>query len=398
MVRDSILIKIKRIVVPFGAVSTASLFAGFNTAHAETMGDIIFQKKGILLHGSEGKGIIGGTKEVWHNIEWITEKIIFGLNWLLELPLKIPEYSADLLTLIYKLLSYIALQTPTFIFDNPVIKNTSLTFSILSISIVTILTIYEAFMQMFRKEHTDLKTIVKRWAVVASVSGFIPFAFEKGFEFLNKLSLAISKIGNFNGGSSSGFINSADLGIFDTLIVIMFDITAISLLIPFALQAGKRWFSLGVLSAISPLALTARIFDRHRKYFDRWLDEVKELGIVQLVQAVFLLIMGVFIFSTQSITGGLFVIISKMLLVIGGLHHMINPPRMITALAGRGEDIFDVYDDYKKNFNTIKDTVTLKKFRPVNFIREKMSDNKATKGKVKELQQKHGRRYVKDLL
>jgi hypothetical protein len=403
--------RIKRIAIPFSAMSSASLFATFNTAHAETMSEIILQPKGILLSKTEGKGFIQGTKQMWENIETITKYIIKGLDWLLGLPLKIPEYSADLLTLIYKLLSQIALQTPSFLFNNPVIQNTSLTFSLVSISIVTILTVYEGFMQMFKQDHTPLKTIIKRWVAVSAIGGFLPFMFEQGFKWLNKLSLAIANIGNVNGGSSSGFINSADLGFFDTLIVIAFDITAISMLIPFALQAGRRWIMLGILFAISPLALSARVFDRHKRYFDRWLDTVKELSIVQLVQAVFLLIMGCFIFSTQAIQGGIFIMVSKLLLVMGGLHYMINPPSLITSLAGGKDDVFDVYDEYKKTFNNIKDTVTGKNLRPVGFIQNMITKNKETKLKQKygvrhldvdsikgDLRKKTGKRFVDDII
>jgi hypothetical protein len=417
MVRDSLLIGIKRIAVPFGVVSTASLFTVFNTAHAETVTssktvtDYIFQRKGLLLHDTEGKGIIGGTKQVWHNIEWISEKIVFALDWLNNLPISIPKYSADLLTLIYNFLSDIALKTPLFLFNNPALQNTSLVFSLVSISIVTILTVFEAFMQMFKKEHTDLKTIVKRWAIIASVTGFLPHIFEMSFDWLNKLSDAISNIGSVNGGNANGFISGKRMGFFDTLIIILFDITAISMLIPFALQAGKRWFDLACLAAISPLALSSWIFDRHRHYYYKWWNEVKSLSIIQVVQAVFILILGVFVFSTQAIQGGILVIISKLVIMIAGIHRMVNPPRIVTALAGGKEDAFDVYDDYKRTFNNIKDTVTLQKFRPANFVRDMIAKNKENKMKKKygvrhldvdkietNLRKKHGRRYVKDLL
>jgi hypothetical protein len=411
MVRDSILIRIKRIAIPFATISTASLFTVFNTAHAETMGDIIFQKKGILLQGTEGSGFIQGTKEVWGNIEYITEQIIKALDWLNNLPGSISKLSADLLTLIYNFLTHIALTTPLFIFNNPILQNTSLTFAIVSISIVTILTIFEAFMQMFKQDHTPLKTIVKRWAIVASVSGFLPFAFETGFDWLNKLSDAISNIGSVNGGNANGFISGTKMGFFDTLIIILFDLTAISMLIPFALQAGRRWFDLACLAAISPLALSSWIFDRHRHYFRRWWNEVKSLSIIQVVQAVFILIMGVFVFSTQSITGGLFTIVAKAILVCAGIHRMVNPPRIVTALAGGQEDVFDVYNDYKKTFNNIKDTVTLKNFTPTTFISNMIAKNKEAKMKQKygvrhldvdqiesDLRKKHGKRYVRDLM
>lgn len=416
MVRKSIqtiLKSFKHIAIPFGVVSTASLSSVFNTAHAETIGDVIFQKRGILLHGSDGKGLIGGTKQLAHNIESITGKIMEGIDWIMNLPFSIPKLSADLLTLIYNLLSDIALKTPLFLFNNPVIKNTSLTFALISISIVTLLTIYESFMQMMKKEHTDFKTIAKRWALIASISGFMPFAFEKGFEYLNTFSEAISNIGNVNGGNKLGLVSPSRMGLFDTLIIILFDLTAISMIIPFAMQAGRRWFDLLVLCAISPLALSAYVFDRHRHHFRKWINEVKSLSIVQLVQAVFILLMGIFIFSTQAIQGGMFVMICKLLVVLGGLYRLCNPPRMVTQLAdGGSDDVMDMYNHYKKSFLDVKDTLTGKKFtQPSNFIGGIIQKRKEDKMKekygvrhldvdeiTKNLRIKHGRRHVKDLL
>jgi len=394
MVRKPVL---KRLIVPFTTVSTASLMFTFQSAKASTIGDVVFQKKGILTHGTNttaGFSLLEFPKQVIHNIDQITSYIMKGIDWLNNLPISIPKMTADLLTSIFHFLSSIVLQTPLFIFNNPYIKNTSLTFAVISITLVTIFTVFEAFMQMINKKHTDFKTIAKRWLVVASVSGFMPFAFETGFGFLNKLTDAISSMG-MNGGNSQGLIYGEKMGWFDTLVIILFDLTAISMLIPICLQAGRRWWDLLCLCAISPLALSAFCFDRHKHYFDKWLDGVKTHSLSQLVYAVYILLMGIMIFSTQAIHGGFLTLAIKIVLVLAGLNKLTHPPQFIKQMTDNGSDVFDEYDKTKKTFTDMYNTLTFKNFRPLNFIKGKVADKKA---KTQSLRKKHGKRYVSNLL
>jgi hypothetical protein len=396
MVCKSIL---RKYFVPFATVSTSFLMFNLHSAKAATMSDIVLQKRGVLTHNfsgsSNGFSLLEMPKAAIHNVDVLTGYITKGLDWLNNLDGSLPKLTADLLTAIYNFLAKIILQTPLFIFDNPYLKNTSLTFALISITIVTILTVFEAFMKMFNKKHTSFRTILKRWAIVAGVSGFLPFAFESGFTFLNKLSDAVSKIGTINGGNASGFIQGSSLGFFDTLIIILFDLSAIAMLIPVCLQAGKRWFDLLCLSAISPLALSTWIFDRHSHYFSMWWNRVKSLSLVQLVYSVFILLMGIFIFSTQSLQGGMFTLIIKLLIVAGGLVRMSNPPKFVTNMTGDKSDVFDEYDKTKDTYKQIYDTVTFKNFRITKFIKDK---NEKKQKQVSKLRKEHKKRYVDDLM
>jgi hypothetical protein len=395
MVRKSFL---ARLIVPFATVTTASLMFTFKSAKAATINDVMFQKQGVITHvanAKEGFSLLEVPKVVMHNIEVITGFIMKGLDWLNNLDGSLPKLTADLLTSIFHFLSKIILQTPLFIFNNPYLKNTSLTFAVISISIVTLLTVFEAFMQMFKQDHTPFKTILKRWAIVAGVSGFLPFAFETGFTFLNKLTNAISSIGAINGGNASGLINGTTMGFFDTIVVILFDLTAIALLIPVCLQSGRRWWDILCLSAISPLALSSWVFDRHKHYFSVWWRNVKSLSMVQLVYSVFILLMGIFIFSTQSIQGGITALIIKLLIVMGALWRLSNPPRFVSTMTGDKSDIFDSYDEGKSTLKDIYDTLTLKNFRPMQFFKKQSA---VKQQKIKALQKLHGKRYVGDLL
>jgi hypothetical protein len=401
MVCKSIRHALKRFAIPFATVSTASLLMTFHKVKAATLVDS-FLKNGSVQNGyysaksiQERGGGLGEFRHLFENMDKLTEKFINVLDWFNNLPVSLPKLTADLLTAIYHFISKIVLETPLLIFNNPYLKNTSLTFALISITIVTLLTVFEAIMQMLNKEHTDFKTIIKRWLFAASISGFLPFAFETGFDYINKLSTAISHIGGINGGNANGFIYMKRMGFFDTLFLCLFDLTAISMLIPICLQAGRRWWDLLCLCAVSPLALSARVFDRHKHFFTAWWSRVKSLSLVQLVYSVFILLMGVFVFTTQHIHGGFFTLIIKVLLVLGGLTRLANPPGFVTRLTGDKSDIFDEYDKTKGTFMNVWNTLTLKNMRPVQFLKKQKANKLA---KIKSLQKKHGRRFVGDLL
>jgi hypothetical protein len=388
---------LKRLIVPYSAITTSSLIFTFNSAKAATIGDVVFQKQGVLTHGMKTKAgfsLLEFPKQVIHNIDEITSYIMKAIDWFNNLPVSIPKMTADLLTSIFHFLSKIVLQTPLFIFNNPYLKNTSLTFALISITLVTIFTVFEAFMQMINEKHTDFHTIAKRWLIVASVSGFMPFAFETGFGFLNKLTDAISSMG-MNGGNSNGLIYGEKMGWFDTLVIILFDLTAISMLIPICLQAGRRWWDLLCLCAISPLALSAYCFDRHKHYFDKWLDSVKTHSLSQLVYAVYILLMGIMIFSTQAIHGGFLTLAIKIVLVLAGLTKLTHPPQFIKRMTDNGTDVFDEYDKTKNTLKDVYDTLTFKNFRPLQFLRDRKEKKLS---QVSSLRKKHKRRYVGDLL
>jgi hypothetical protein len=107
MVRKSIL---KRLIVPYSAITTSSLVFTFNKAKASTIGDVVFQKQGILTHGmKEGSSLLELPKQAIHNIDVITGYIMKGLDWYNNIPGSLPKLTADLLTSIFHFLSKIIL-------------------------------------------------------------------------------------------------------------------------------------------------------------------------------------------------------------------------------------------------------------------------------------------------
>lgn len=337
-------------------------------------------------------------KSLFSKLEWVLDKIIVVFKWIGYGIENMQQVSIDLLSFIYKTLATFVLTTPTYIFSNPYLKSTSLTFSIISISLVTFLTVYESIMQVTKQKHTKFKDIIKRYFIVVGATGFAPFLFEKGFELLNKLSTLITKMGGDMIKSKEFFANHALSGL-DVSILFAFDVVLLAMLFPILLQNGRRWWDLLCLATLSPLAGVAWVFDRHRHYFNSWWNSVKRLSLIQIVYAIFILLLGVFIFSTRMIDTYSSAFFVKMLVSIGALHSMINPPRIVLALTqGDGRDVFDTYDSYKKSYKDIYNTLTLKNFRPANLIRDKVTQSNKRKEEVAKLRQKHGIRSVDHLL
>ncbi|WP_349774045.1 conjugal transfer protein TrbL family protein [Lederbergia lenta] len=315
--------------------------------------------------------------------------------WFKNFNQNIYDLSLNLLSWSYETLVNVVLHTPLFLFNNEFVKNTSIIFSISSVSIITLLTIYEGIMKMLKKRHTDFSQILKRFPLVVAGSGFSPFLFEKAFTIINQLTKGITSLG---GAILSGnaFAEVFKVGSMDVLGLLVFDVVLIALLIPILMQNGKRWWDLFCLSAITPLALSAWMFNRHAHLFNQWWGSVKRLSLVQLVYATFILMLGLFIYGTRFIAPEAWLI--KLLIIVGGLYRLANPPQFVKSYTRGAETIDSVYDDYKNTGKKVWDTVTLRNLRPANFIREKMFNSQhARKRATQDLRSKHGKRFVKGL-
>ena len=159
----------KKIALPVTVFSSSFLFANFS--HASTW-DVITQKKGIL-----SQDFSGDDKTTWLGIGEIVKNILNAIDFIKNINQHIYQWSIDLLAWIYSTLTTVVLHTPIFLFNNDFVRNTSLIFSVTSVSITIVLTIFESIMRMLRKNHTEFKQILKRFPVVVAISGFAPFLF-----------------------------------------------------------------------------------------------------------------------------------------------------------------------------------------------------------------------------
>lgn len=407
MVRKTLL---KYVAIPFGVVSTSFLFNGFNQAYAATtdsstlitLKDFFLRKEGVITKifkdGDESNiDALVDFFQVWITIG---KGIINVFEWFNHLPQNVAHLSALLFTKIYELLMLV-LQTPLFIFNNSYIKDTSLVFAGISVLIVVILSMIQGKKRMLKMKNTGFKKILGRFFVSIIGAGAAPFIFEKVFELINMIVEAITKIGSFGISThkyTTTLISPNPYDWFNTIALLGFDFMLIGLAIPIFLQNGRRFFDLMCLSALTPLSLTAWIFDDTRHLHHQWWSNVKKLSMTPLIYAIFICLLGVFIFGTQNIVsgGGLFL---KVLIIIGGLARMANPPNFIKSRVDNGGDVEDSVWNVFNAFKDTYDTVTLKKMRSTKLIKDKISKGKASKlQKIKDLRKKHGRRYVKNLV
>lgn len=378
----------KTILIPVTAISSTFLFT--KLAHAESLKDIVFQKKGILTTDFTGED-----KTTWLGIGEIVKNVLAAFEWLKDIKQHIYDFSIDIFSFVFEMLMLVGLQTPSFIFNNSYTVNTTMTFSMISISIVILLTIYESIMQMLNKvskqRYTKFSDILKRFPIAVGITGFTPFLFEQGFRLINKLTKGITSLGGnlFKENNLSEVISLSGV---DVLGMILFDVVALGLLIPILLQGGRRWFDLFTLCTISPLALTAWIFDRHRHLHAQWWSNIKRLSIIQLIMATFIVLMGIFLYGARFISADMWVY--KILVILGALFRIANPPNFVKSYVRGEEDIIGMFDTYKKAFTGVYKTVSLKSFKPLNFYRSQKAINvqRAT------LRANHGKRFVDNLL
>lgn len=381
-------LKPKKIIIPFTVIS--STFLSNSLAHASTVKDIIFQKKGILTTDFSGED-----KTTWFGIGEIVKNISTAIEWLKNIKQHLYDFSIDVFSFVFEMLMLVGLQTPSFIFNNSFTINTTATFSFISISIIILLTIYESFIQMINKvsekKYTEYLSIMKRLPIALGIAGFTPFLFQMGFKLINKLTRGIIGLGG-NLFKNNKFNEAISLSGVDVLGMILLDVVALGLLIPIILQGGRRWWDLFCLCTVSPLAFTAWIFDRHRHLFDMWWRTVKRLSIIQLVIATFIVLMGIFLYGARFISADMWVV--KILIILGALYRIANPPNFVKSYTKGEEDVVGMFDTYKKAYQGVYNTVAFKNFKPLNYYRSQKSLNK----KRKVLRAKHGKRFVDNLI
>lgn len=365
-------------VLPFAAVSVGFMAASIHKAKAAGIGDALVNPKGPLSLFQNGTAPpYGNPFSNLHPVYWDNMSLFFStmgkiITFFHTLPQHIVFYTNVLTGKIYEWLMYL-LQTPLFIFNSANIHNVSLVFSGISLMIVTVLTIIEGNKRMLKKKHTDFKRICNRYFVAIVGAGIAPILFEKSFAMINALVRAIGQIG--------GKEANANLPLMDTTItnasawmsclgLLAFDAVLIALLIPVLLQNARRFFDLMVLAAITPLALTAWIFDEHRHLFNTWWNNVKKMSMTPLIYSIFVCIIGLLIFGTQATTwSGLFI---KLILLVGGLSRMANPPSFVKKeMDGSKKDAEDAAFGVWNTFKELRGNLTLKNSRIKNLIDKK---------------------------
>lgn len=292
----------------------------------------------------------GGWGWNWNPLQPITDSWDKFMEWVHNIPTNIASFSVNLMGDLYHLCTDLIFKTPLWIFDNDWFKNTTYQFSLFSIGIVTVLTVVEAIKRMLsgigKKKRTsmELKDIVPRWFLVSGALTVFPYLFQKAFQGLNFISEMINSMG---ADTIKAVAIPESLKMFDVLTILVFDVILIASVVPILWKNGRRFFDIMLLGVSAPFALTAWIFDSYRHLFKQWWENLKHLSLVQVYYALFLLMLGWFMFGTPTpdTFSGMLI---KMLVVVGGFARMVDPPRLVSKHLDDGGGFDEVFS---KNIN-----------------------------------------------
>lgn len=259
--------------------------------------------------------------------DWVAMK-----EWFFNVPQNVAEFSVGLMANLYELCAKLILTTPLWIFDNQWFQNTTYMFSLSAIGIVSTLTAIEGIKRMLAKVNKkvskpmDIKEIGKRWFIASGILTAAPWLFQKTFQILNWVSNTLISMG---GDTIRSVALPENIPIFDVIVLVLFDAVLITTIIPVLWKNGRRFFDILVLGITTPFAMTAWIFDSYKHLHRQWWERLKHLSMVQVYYALFLLVLGWFIFGVPTPTDFIGMII-KLLVVIGGFARMVEPPRLIS--------------------------------------------------------------------
>lgn len=299
-------------------------------------------------HASLLDDITKPIKEVNTKVENIVNSVNSVVNWFKNLNEKISEMSVDLLVSSYELITSVVLFTPAFLFDSEWFRNSTLTFTGLSVALSMLILLYEGFQKMFghlwnSSRTTDMLRVVKRMPLVVIGSAIAPSAFYYGFKGLNHITDVIIDMGKIKMTEGINKLEFNEVTMLELVAFIGFDLALIGMMIPVFLQNFRRWADLLMLGVMTPLALSCWVFKEHEGLFRNWWTNIKRASLTQLVYAVFLLIIGTLIFGTKTPDTPMDLLI-KLGIVIGGLWRMQTPPNLVRGHIDNGADIADVWN------------------------------------------------------
>lgn len=361
----------KKYGLPF-AVMTGVFFLTATLTHAQGVDPVVLEpinpanilpdnitgtQMGVLPQINEQFGV-PQFKKLADNFNYVADKIRSIVDFFSNFKYNVVQYSTDLLTWIYQFISSMVLHMPSYLFGSTWFKHTSLVFGGMSAGLVLIFSMMEGLKRMLpkKKNVTDLLEMSKRLPFAVAAAGIAPFLFEQGFNLLNKLTNSIIKIGKEQMNHGILSMDMSSISGMEVFAYIGFDIALIAMMVPVLLQNFRRWFDLIMLGVIAPVALSCWVFKEHRHYFHTWWGGVKKLSLVQLSYAVFLTVIGIFMFGVKAPENSMEMFL-KLGIIIGGLWRMTEPPSILKKHLDTGKDVKGVY----KGFKSAIDPLNIKK-------------------------------------
>lgn len=238
------------------------------------------------------------------------------------------------------------LYTPTILFDSNVAISILLKMSVFSAGLVTILAMIEGFKRMIAVQYTPLTQICIRYPIALGVSAFAPILFYYTGASMN---LLVKYIGSLTSLSMQGteyftsILSSLGHHIFETFMTFFLMIILIYYSIRILLMHSSRLFGLLFNMVVTPIAMTAYMFRSFENVAAAWAKDTLGKFTVVLAHAFFLGLIAIILYAPiDQLIGNMGShfsgAITKLLMAIGGLRMMLNPPAWITSFFEKKND------------------------------------------------------------
>jgi hypothetical protein len=256
---------------------------------------------------------------------------------------------------VYNFITSIVLWTPEWLFSGNWFVPTITNFSIISIILVVIGSMIEGIKKILGMKHTPFFEIMKKFPITLCVSSLAPVLFIEGTKLLNKITHFILQFGVIDSSVNPLSMLSFLFEPFNLILMMVFIILMVILCVPISLFNARRWFDFVMLGAVTPFAMCSMIFHWSEKYYHMWLRGITNAATTQIVLAGFISVLGLIIFGTPNptTTVGL---ITKILLMCGGIYRLAYPPYFLTQVTNSYESISEWFDKTKRYYRNTEVT------------------------------------------
>lgn len=262
------------------------------------------------------------------------------------------------MTWTYETITKVVLHTPSFIFEGDWLRDNVVTFTGLALVVTVCLALYEGFQRMVGQTRglTDMKKFYSKLPIALGVSAFAPTAFYFGFKGLNWVTAKIIEYTGMQIHNGVATISHGGINMLDYILLGVFNISLVGMMIPIFIQNFRRWFELILLCIVTPVAFTCWAFESRKRYFDMWWDGIKKRSTIQIVYAIYLMVIGTLMFGTPAPEGG-FGVLLKCGVMIGGLFSMVRLPGFVESHLNYRGDTREVLNAMKDVADTQKSAV-----------------------------------------
>lgn len=248
---------------------------------------------------------------------------------------------------------------PLAVFGNPYVYKMQMAFTGYAVFMIVLLSMLEGLKAILGFSYTSFLTLIGRTVVSSIGMGLTIPAVLFLIKCSNLLVYSILRVSaqyTSNAHLGEAFRTLSYDGLVNFVASLLFLLACLYFILLALLRVGRRWFDLLMNLVISPLAWAAYVTNGTARYLSDWFRSTGRIILANIVYAFYVAVLSLVIMlpiRMDSVADWLV----KMLLVLGGLYRLANPPSWIRSLNGGGS-IIPVLKD-------VAQLITLKKFRNI---------------------------------